>query len=366
MTPFTGTTARRARPALALAALLLLLGACSNRPDAASSPPVDIAAQRATPFVLVRAAGADAGRIDLVTYDPDTREPRSRRPTTLRCERVHLSADSVACMSYAPGMPGSSVLEVLGADLKPLLRYRVPQPSVISRTRLSRDGRHVGFTVFVAGHDYGTPGAFETVMTIIDVPERRIVVTTNGVVVSHEGRPIAGTPETSVKPTELNLWGSTFDPAQPDRFAMTVAIGGRPWLALGSLSKGAATTLRPDVECPSYSPDGRRIAFKKLRPDRQGWNPAVLDLATGTETVFADRRSIDDQIEWLDDDTIVYEVTETRAFGARTDVMIRDVRHPERAERVWIADAGSPASHRPAAARAAGDAAAADETAARR
>jgi hypothetical protein len=37
-------------------------------------------------------------------------------------------------------------------------------------------------------------------------------------------------------------------------------------------------------------------------------NIAVLDLAAGTETVLAEQRDIDDQLEWLDDRTVVYSV----------------------------------------------------------
>ncbi|MDQ5861307.1 MAG: hypothetical protein M3536_03495 [Actinomycetota bacterium] len=37
-------------------------------------------------------------------------------------------------------------------------------------------------------------------------------------------------------------------------------------------------------------------------------NIAVLDLAAGTETVVAEQRDIDDQLEWLDASTVVYGV----------------------------------------------------------
>ena len=62
------------------------------------------------------------------------------------------------------------------------------------------------------------------------------------------------------------------------------------------------------MECPSLSPDGKRLAFKKrvgglLRPV---WRFHVLDLATMSETPLAELRSIDDQIEWLDDRQVLY------------------------------------------------------------
>jgi Tol biopolymer transport system component len=63
--------------------------------------------------------------------------------------------------------------------------------------------------------------------------------------------------------------------------------------------------MRSNVECPSLSPDGKRLAFKK-RVDAVSWRLAVLDLATMTETLLAETASIDDQAAWLDDETVMY------------------------------------------------------------
>ena len=62
--------------------------------------------------------------------------------------------------------------------------------------------------------------------------------------------------------------------------------------------------LRSGVECPSLSPDEQRIAFKQaVRPGSQVWRPAVLRLSDLTVTELPETRSVDDQIEWLDDAT---------------------------------------------------------------
>ena len=62
--------------------------------------------------------------------------------------------------------------------------------------------------------------------------------------------------------------------------------------------------LRENVECPSLSPDNRLIAFKKkVGTDQAPWRFYVLDLATLADRPIAgETRSIDDQIEWLDDE----------------------------------------------------------------
>ena len=64
--------------------------------------------------------------------------------------------------------------------------------------------------------------------------------------------------------------------------------------------------LRDGVECPSLSPDGKRIVFKSRIGSKTRWRLKVLDLATLTDHPVAETRSIDDQAEWLDDDTLVY------------------------------------------------------------
>ena len=58
------------------------------------------------------------------------------------------------------------------------------------------------------------------------------------------------------------------------------------------------------VECPSLSPDGRRIAFKSRRGNQ--WRLHVLDLETRRRTALAETRSVDDQVEWLDEGRILY------------------------------------------------------------
>ena len=119
-----------------------------------------------------------------------------------------------------------------------------------------------------------------------------------------------------------NLWGVTF--VDDDTFYATAASGGKTWLVRGSLSAKQLTSIRDDVECPSLSPDGTRIAFKKHGDLPAGqWRLAVYDLATGTETALAETRSVDDQVEWLDDDHVLYGLPRDRpAAPRRSDVWV--------------------------------------------
>ena len=86
-----------------------------------------------------------------------------------------------------------------------------------------------------------------------------------------------------------------------------MATGGKTYLIEGSIGGRTAKVLHENVECPSLSPDGTRIAYKKRTGSATNpWRLTVLDLATMRETPLAETRSIDDQAEWLDDDRVLY------------------------------------------------------------
>ena len=74
------------------------------------------------------------------------------------------------------------------------------------------------------------------------------------------------------------------------------------YLVRGDLGLRKLTVLHENVECPSLSPDNRRIAYKRrVGPQPEAWRLYILDLATMTERpIAAETRFIDDQAEWLD------------------------------------------------------------------
>jgi hypothetical protein len=80
-------------------------------------------------------------------------------------------------------------------------------------------------------------------------------------------------------------------------------------LVKGDVAARRVVVGRENVECPSLSPDGTRIGYKK-RMNPGGavpkWRFHVLNLATGQDTPLAETRSVDDQLEWLDDKTLLY------------------------------------------------------------
>src|SRR5206468_3521914 len=105
-----------------------------------------------------------------------------------------------------------------------------------------------------------------------------------------------------------NFWGVTFA-RDGKRFYASMGAGGETYLLAGDLVARTLRVLRENVECPSLSPDGKRIVFKKRR-ERGSWRLHVIDVTTLTEAPLqAEMRSIDDQVDWLDDGHIVYAFT---------------------------------------------------------
>jgi hypothetical protein len=113
-------------------------------------------------------------------------------------------------------------------------------------------------------------------------------------------------------------------------------------LVRGDLGLRKLTVLRENVECPSLSPSSRLIAFKKrVRSDLDPWRLYILHLATLTDrSIEAETRSIDDQIEWLDDDHVLYAVRRPTAPSS-LDVWVAplDTSAPAR---VFMPEAESP------------------------
>jgi hypothetical protein len=65
------------------------------------------------------------------------------------------------------------------------------------------------------------------------------------------------------------------------------------------------------------------VAYKKNGNRARGdWRLAVLDLATGKETALAEDRSVDDQVEWLDDSRIMFGMAGEGSKAAETNVWV--------------------------------------------
>ncbi|HUQ60228.1 hypothetical protein [Lentzea sp.] len=217
-----------------------------------------------------------------------------RRLSSLSCKRFYTAARQGLCLAEGTGpLPGSVAVFV---DQGLSERRRVEVAGVPNRAKLSADGRMASWTTFVTGDSYAQAGTFSTRTAILDQQ--------TGVYSSNiEGTRVGGMKTAG----DMNFWGVTF--AQDDRtYYATLGAAGKTYLVQGDASAESAKLLRENAECPSLSPDGTRVAFKKRVPGdgARPWREHVLDLTTMVETPLAETRGIDDQVVWLDNDTIAY------------------------------------------------------------
>jgi len=303
------------RAGVFVAVLLACLGAITGyawhvaQRSRTSSVPADASAPALPPrpFLLFRstALGDTHGRVALV--DTPDGEPGL---SAMRCERVHFAGTRGVCLEARRGALTTYHAHVFDTRFAPLASYPLAGPP--SRARMSPDGRWAAFTVFISGHSYGSPG-FTTRTSIVDARDGGIVVADlEKWQVLRDGRPFAA--------IDFNFWGVSFA-NDGQRFYATLGTGGTTWLVEGDLAARRMRLLQQGIECPSLSPDGTRIAFKQREPGlRVAWRPAVLDLATRRVTVLPETRGIDDQVEWLDDEDIVYARPDDPGGGATTSL----------------------------------------------
>jgi hypothetical protein len=266
----------------------------------------DLAPVAAVPHLAFRstALGQGYGRVAVSPLsDPDG--PRALTPAS--CDRLYARSAGALCLVAQRGLVTSYRVELLGPQWTPT--KTAPLQGLPSRARMSPDGARTATTTFVYGDSYARAGQFST-RTIVGRSTGEQIADIETFRLTVDGRAITA--------VDRNMWGVTFA-GDGDTFYATAASGGKTWLTKGSISAKTLTALREDVECPSLSPDGNRIAFKKHGDLPAGkWRLAVYDLTTGRETVLAEDRSVDDQVEWLDNTTVLYGLPRTSENGAPT------------------------------------------------
>jgi hypothetical protein len=238
----------------------------------------------------------------------DGQEPR--RITRLICERAYFSAGRGLCLMSKQALTGAK-FDAQIVDKRFGVVDKRSLSGILSRARVSPDGRYGATTAFVTGHSYADVGKFSTSTHILDMRSGDDVGNLEKFKVTDRGR--------LVDDEERNYWGVTFA-RDSDRFYATLGTRRGTWLIEGSVSGRTARTLHRNVECPSLSPDGTRVAYKKKVSDKPvTWRLHVLDLRTMRETATSDEDLVDDQAEWLDDETILYakgsDVWSVRADG---------------------------------------------------
>lgn len=224
----------------------------------------------------------------------------ARTASGVSCLRFHSAAGTGICLQADKGgVQDAYRAVVLDAHLKELSAH--PLAGIPTRARVSPGGHLAAWTVFVGGDSYaGTD--FSTRTSVLDLRTGKLDASLEEFSILKDGKPY--------RSADVNFWGVTFA-ADERTFYATLATGGRTHLVRGDLAERTVTTLRENVECPSLSPDGKRLVFKKRvegLPAEAPWRLYALELASGAETPLAEERSVDDQVVWTDDRTVVYSL----------------------------------------------------------
>jgi hypothetical protein len=271
--------------------------------------------------LMVRAVDPSNPRLNGRVYEVKDGKIR-RRSADLACERVYYAGGHGLCL----GVAASGVdyeATVFDSKLQPV--DKISLTGLPSRARVSTDGRYGAMTVFVSGDAYlESPTAFSTRTTIVDMRSGKQIGQLEQFDVSKDGKPFDA--------VDFNFWGVTFA-KDPNRFYATLGTGGEHYLVEGNVRAKTMKVLRDGVECPSLSPDNKRIAFKSRIGHENRWHLRVLDLETLEDHGVAESRSIDDQAEWLDDDTLAYS-DETNVYTVPADgsgearLLVKDATSP--------------------------------------
>jgi hypothetical protein len=288
-----------------------------------------VARTLASPHLLVRLTSSrHYGRLGIVPLATPETEPVT---AGLACDRVAYAGGQGVCLVADGGFDTKYFALFFDRELR--LARRLEVSGRPSRTRVSPDGTLAATTVFESGlgHDYAIDG-FATRTTIFDLRDGSALGNLESFTALENGRRFAE--------KDFNYWGVTFA-RDGGVFYATLQTGGRRYLVRGDAARRTVSLLLENVECPAISPDNRHLAYKKrVRPGPAPWQFYVLDLQTMAERPLAETRSIDDQLEWLDDGHVLYAAP-MAAQGPERDVWVMPI-DGSAPPKVFLRDAESP------------------------
>jgi hypothetical protein len=252
------------------------------------------------------------------------------------CMRVPIAKDHGVCLAESGGVLGGAFTTIffeadnLNADIKSYAR------ALPSRARISPNGTFSAVTAFVSGASYADIAAETTTLVTIDEIEST--------------RSVRGANQFTIDSGEARFnnlnpqyWGITFA-ADEDEIYLTGFFGDRPEIMHGTLNDIVIEPTDWVGSCLSLSPDGKTLVFKEMTADNS-FELVAVDLETNTQHKLGETRSVDDQVEWLDNDTILYALHPARgdtAVQPEFDIWMLDIAEGSE-PKLFLPNADSPA-----------------------
>jgi hypothetical protein len=248
-------------------------------------------ADKASKQIFFRYNGVDShyGQLAVAPYK---RLDQPRFIENLSCEAAYVAGGRGICLAANRGLLTTYAAKLFDAKTFKVIA-ELPLKGVPSRCRVSSDGKLAALS-------------FSTQTLLIEADSGRAIADLEDFSVSRDGRPFSN--------KDFNFWGVTFTP-DVRHFYATLSTNHQHFLVKGDIANRSAVVIHENVECPSLSPDGARIAYKKrgVAGGRVIWQLHILDLKTNQEKSLGENRSVDDQLEWLDNNHLLYSLPETGA-----------------------------------------------------
>ena len=204
----------------------------------------------------------------------------------------------------ADGTTVSYVADLFDRTLRRTQRLQLP--GVPTRVRVSPDGRLAAVTTYAEEESpAGERLAIESVL--IDLRVGRVVADLREFAIDAAlAAAITG---------PIDFASVSFD-KDGDRFFATLTTPLERYVVVGSLRERRLRALTANLATEALSPDGTRLVVKQRVGERGFWQLLVLDLATlTTRPLDQDGRTVDDQVEWLDDGQVIYHDATDQGTG---------------------------------------------------
>jgi len=218
-----------------------------------------------------------------------------RVPTGLICERVHFAAGHGICLTAEHDAESAYLAVLFDASFQP--SHQLELDGAPTFARVSRDGRLAAASFQTSPPTAEMPFA-PTETWLLDTSTGEVVADLADFDLVRDGLQLAE--------QEVDYWGVTFK-GDGDGFYASVRFDGNIHLVEGSIQERQLLVLDSGISAPSLSLDESRIAYTRLVSNLgPTWRFHVRNLATGTDVELAEATSIDDQLEWMDSDHVLY------------------------------------------------------------